>query len=340
LTLNDPKFDIGIALQMPQRPRTPELVKTEAEAMIATDNVLIEDQHVISRVLLKRFSASVNGRQKVCSYKILTGTSRPTSLDTAGMIPNFLAVASGSAEKIWKSVEDRLGDAIDAATSPQELTMRHQAVIKDAIALHYARSDAVRQLGGDIYGQLRAHFKRWLTGRFRPALQDLFYSQMGFYAGDFQTLDSELLDPLFRDVDELMLSGKWRRVRIQQLFDDTRALIQPASIAVLRSTGQDFIIGDVPVVTRTNSPEQAAHGVLGGLPIGAAKQVFFPIRPDRAVCLSDSNHWISLSNGEVQEFNALQSKLAIDRIFYRPGLSIESDLRRIRPPTQGPYANA
>jgi hypothetical protein len=255
------------------------------------------------------------------------------------MIPNFLAVASGSAEKIWQSVEDHLGEAIDAATDQQRFTARHQSVIKDAIALHYARSDAVKQLGEVIYGQLRASFKRWLTKNLRAELQGLFYDKMGFYAGDFETLDRELLDPLLRDVDELMLSGKWRRVRIQQLFDDTRALIRPAAITVLQSSGQDFIVGDVPVVTRTNSIEQAASGVLGGLPIGAANQVFFPIRPDRAVCLSAANRWILLSDSEVHEFNLLQSQLAMNRIFYRPGLGIESDLRRIRPPTQGPYAH-
>jgi hypothetical protein len=323
---------------MPRRQRTPERVRAEAAALIATDSVRVENQHVVSRVLLKRFAVDINGRPKVCSYKISTGTSRPTSLDVAGMIPNFLAVASGSAEKIWQSVEDHLGEAIDAATDQQGFTARHQSVIKDAIALHYARSDAVKQLGEVIYGQLQASFKRWLTENFRGDLQGLFYGQMGFYAGNFETLDRVLLDPLLRDVDELILSGKWRRVRIQQLFDDTRALIRPAAITVLRSSGQDFIVGDVPVVTRTNSVERAASGVLGGLPIGAAKQVFFPIRPDRAVCLSASNRWVLLGDGEVQEFNLLQSQLAMNRIFYRPGLCIESDLRRIRPPTQGPYA--
>jgi hypothetical protein len=49
-------------------------------------------------------------------------------------------------------------------------------------------------------------------------LQNPFFSRLGFYPGKFATLDEELLDPMVSDVDELVLGGKWRRVRMQQLF--------------------------------------------------------------------------------------------------------------------------
>lgn len=171
-------------------------------------------------------------------------------------------------------------------------------------------------------------------------MQELFFSQRGFYAGSIQTLDDELLDPLLSGTDELVLSGKWRRVRMQQLFEDACALIQPTSVRVLRSPGRSFIVGDVPVVTRTTNGGRVNHGVLGGSPIAAAQQVFFPLRPDRAVCLSSSSDWITLSDSEVIEFNTLQAQTAINRIYYQPDTVNEADLRRIRLPSEGLYASA
>jgi len=59
-------------------------------------------------------------------------------------------------------------------------------------------------------------------------------------------------------------------------------------------------VGDVPVITRKRDAGRIG-GVLGGLPLGDADQVLFPLRPDRTVCLSSSNGWEILSDDEVVE---------------------------------------
>ena len=70
---------------------------------------------------------------------------RLLGLDGCGKVPDFIFYASGSAERLWKQTEDRLHDplaALDDGTLP--VSAMHQAAIKDAIALHYARSTAAR----------------------------------------------------------------------------------------------------------------------------------------------------------------------------------------------------
>lgn len=90
MSLSDQQFDIGLALRVPSRAREPHLIKALADELVATDSEAVRDQHVVSKVLLKRFCSAVKGSPRVSSYRISTGTAKLTGLDTAGMIPIFL----------------------------------------------------------------------------------------------------------------------------------------------------------------------------------------------------------------------------------------------------------
>jgi hypothetical protein len=141
----------------------------------------------VSRVILRRFAGDVRGRQKVMSYRVNYGLARPAGLDTAGTIRNFLTVASGSAEKLWGDVENSLNPVLDCLSTPQVLLGDdYVSTIREVIALHYARSDAVRQLGVRMYGELKARFKKCSSQVTGWNFQNPFISRLGFYSGNLQ----------------------------------------------------------------------------------------------------------------------------------------------------------
>jgi hypothetical protein len=118
----------------------------------------VSGQHVVSKVILSRF-AGVSGPDAGLLYPFRLRSPdarhRLLGLDGCGKVPDFISYASGSAEWLWKQTEDRLQDplaALDNGTLP--VSAMHQAAIKDAIALHYARSTAARIVHFGIFVQV------------------------------------------------------------------------------------------------------------------------------------------------------------------------------------------
>lgn len=103
------------------------------------------DQHVVSKVILKQFTepyrkkgelllASLDVRHP--ERKIVRGGSA-----RFGKIPNYLRFASSSAEDLWSKTETRLQEPLEAVRRDDRLIApAHEAVVRDAIALHFIRS--------------------------------------------------------------------------------------------------------------------------------------------------------------------------------------------------------
>jgi len=104
-------------------------------------------------------------------------------------MPNFVAYASASVERLWHQTENRLHDALTAVDEGKLFESdAHVATIKDAIALHLARSIATRIVHYRLWIKLAATSRmRWLT-EWRPLLEDAFYKKKGIYAAGNQTL--------------------------------------------------------------------------------------------------------------------------------------------------------
>ncbi len=77
----------------------------------------VTDQHVISKVLLKRFAAP-RGPQAGLLYpfrlRYPRARHRPLGPDGCGKVPNFVSYASASMERLWQMTENKLPDALDA----------------------------------------------------------------------------------------------------------------------------------------------------------------------------------------------------------------------------------
>ena len=98
----------------------------------------VTGQHVVSKVILRRFAAS-SARDKglVYPFRLRHPNARHRLLgpDGCGKIPDFIPYASASIEALWKQTEDKLHDALAAVDEGMLLpNPGHAAVIRDAIA--------------------------------------------------------------------------------------------------------------------------------------------------------------------------------------------------------------
>jgi hypothetical protein len=75
----------------------------------------IPDQHVVSKVLLKRFAAKGGPRKRLIvpfNLDYPAGGHQLRGPDGCGKVRNFVPVASRSLELLWKPTEDALHDAL------------------------------------------------------------------------------------------------------------------------------------------------------------------------------------------------------------------------------------
>jgi hypothetical protein len=83
----------------------------------------VTEQHLISKVLLKRFAEPSGPRRGlICPFRLEYPPARHrlVGADGCAKVNNFVAWASASVERLWKETEDRLPDAL-AAMDPGTL---------------------------------------------------------------------------------------------------------------------------------------------------------------------------------------------------------------------------
>lgn len=279
----------------------------------------VTGQHVISKVLLKRFAEpSGPHRGLICPFRLEYPRARHRLVGPGGCakIDNFVACASASVERLWKETEDGFPDALAAIDAGTLLSnARHVSVIKSAIALHFARSKATQVMHARVWAQtVERGRRRWMTEH-RQLLAHWFYREKGLYPAGDEALGI-FADELMGLSHRLAGSGALWRERIESLYLRARAMTQAAGLEILTAHGGEFLIGDVPALT-----VRAGHaevGVLGGIALAEAQSVFLPLGLRHAAALGRADRMIHLTSGQVSEVNARQLRGAIDYVYLRP----------------------
>lgn len=290
----------------------------------------VTGQHVLSKVILRRFAVG-NGPDKGLLYPFrlvypqAQARHQLIGPDGCGKTPDFIAFASGSAERLWKETEDKLHDALAAVDNGRLLdSPAHMATIKDTIALHYVRSSAARLVHVRTWLKvLAASRARWLTS-WRWLLEAKFYRVKGFYAAGDQAL-SVFLDQMMQPSIDRAVSGQLFRVRAEDLFGQAREWMNGQGLEILSPASGEFLIGDVPALTIRHDRSQA--GVLGGIALGDANTVIMPLGPHHLAALGRINQAGELSADRVASVNALQITSAIEYVYLRPGSGLEHSVR-------------
>jgi Protein of unknown function (DUF4238) len=278
------KADLAAASGVPEA-RLQQVVDTGRQAL-STASPKRPEQHLVSQALLRRFCIPTPKGDRLLSYNLQFGKTKLLPPKQVGKLRDFVKIDSDETERLWGLTEQELPAAIDAVRTRRILkNPKHVAVIKDAIALHYARSLDTLESADRIWqqglGDARAAYMAD-----RPAMEELFYQKHGFWAGG-STVAEEIADDLLETARSLYDSGAAFRLRVVDLFEEARRKAAAASLEIFRPRRGQFLLGDVPAITV--GPGGQALGIPGGVPFGDAKTVILPLTPTRLAALGPAD---------------------------------------------------
>lgn len=111
-------------------------------------------QHVVSQVLRRRFVDPSTGLLAV--YDLIEGTERLLPPQVVGFVRGFIRRDAAEAERLWQQTERRLSKvfaAVDDHTILEEPDLLD--VLRDAIAMHWARSKTLLAVFEQTWRRLR-----------------------------------------------------------------------------------------------------------------------------------------------------------------------------------------
>ena len=289
-------------------------------------NRQIVNQHVVSKVVLKGFAAPGHKGQgwQLTPFDLRLGREqRARGLSGCGKILNFLTFASESAERVWKSVEDRLDSAIKAARAGNLHSNNAQVeAIKDGIALHLVRSPRYLELHQAIVSKTMEDVRRETLQSRMPMLRNEFRRRYGLEPAGREALEVVLDEPL-ENWRTLAESGAIARVSMESMYHRIRAILQPFAVEVWHiPSGLELLISESPAFT-IKYLDQGQHMQLH-VAVGDANCVAMPMARNCLLALGATPKVDELLPNQVRLFNHLQVAVAYDHVYYRPGSSLKT----------------
>ncbi|MGX7826590.1 DUF4238 domain-containing protein [Actinokineospora sp. 24-640] len=276
----------------------------------------VKGQHVVSKVVLKRFAAEEHrgSRWQLTPYEVTRRYEHtPLGYRGCGKVPDFLRFAAQSAEELWHTVENRLPDAIAAART-DTLDPTHIGTLKDAIALHLVRSIRYLTIHREAAAAVLTHLPPRIVAARRRELQGAFYRQYGIHSAGLETLSALLDDDIARwrnlhDRDILA------RVSIELMFERVRATLHGTALQVGHApTGGRFLIGDNPCSTIAFRDGQAVTQTA----IGDSHTIVLPVAPDCLVGIGPQHGGAVITEQQLAMHNTVQVRNATRFVYYSP----------------------
>jgi len=324
------KSDIAVISGVPTA-RVHEIVDAGRRALSSASPTVAE-QHVVSQVILRRFLGSTSQGERLLAYNLRYGKAKLRAPGAVGKLRNFVQIDSQETEQVWGRTEQDLPAAIDAARTRRVLQdPKHVAVIKDAIALHFARSlDTLESVNRSWQQTLDTARAAYLADQ--AAMEELFYRKHGFAARG-SAVAEEIADDLLRTAKELYENGAYFRLRVVDVFEEGRRMAASARLEIIRPSlsRSRFLLGDVPAISYDAG--RNALGIPGGVPFGDATTVFLPLTPTRLAALSNADRFAAVPTRAVRQVNAFQVAKAHDYVYMHPGSGLQAFISSERPPT-------
>jgi hypothetical protein len=288
------------------------------------DNV--ERQHVVSRVILMRFTDSTTRLVQPVSVTDPNAPNLPIGPRGVGWVKDFVPFASASAERLWALTEDRLPRALRPCDRDQVHSDPAAVdVLRDTLALHYVRNPTSRVIHERIYHQARAEVEHRLphhpgyVGEFRRQFFGLFPA--GPEAAGM------LLDRVVQDWDVDYESGLLFRHMVERIFGRSREVLSSIPIEVVRPASAEFLIGDSPVIVLDR---QGRNGPIEGVALGDGDQILMPVGPHMMIACGPADATGVAPQDLVYALNSWQIRAAREQVFMRPGSDLEALVREVR----------
>lgn len=294
----------------------------------------IRRQHVISKVLLKRFANRSDDNPRLVGYNLEHGSAKHYPVTSVGYVEGFIPHGSEAAEAAWGSIETRVHPALEALEDPSTpLTDEHVDTLKQLIALHYIRRDVIKTLGEGIFGNLRTDRLNALSSEPRR-LELLSMRHLGRPAEtdeDVQEITRWLSERYDEWEPELFSGAMINAVR------SASGELSNMHLQLWRASHSDFLISDQAVLTLDRNGLPVRTGGLARdfthlLPVGRQTQIGL------ATCAQD----VTLDAGQVDDLNRLHLRIADRFVYFHPdselGPFCDSNRRILQPPTTTPDA--
>ena len=196
-------------------------------------------------------------------------------------------------------------------------------LLRDILAMHWARSPATKavheQVGHDVFQESRLKYARdpellgrvfrWRTGGLYPAgVSSLLWAN-----DELHRLPPEVLE-------------QWFAERNAAHYQEARDHFANLQVQIGYADGADFLIGDVPVVTR--KPGHPGLGPHQDVALKDANTVSMPLSPNIIIALANEPAIERLSAEHVAHFNQMQTKSFIRFIGCRPGGPSDKQLQQ------------
>jgi hypothetical protein len=273
-----------------------------------------EHQHVVSQILLRRFADSQSGL--ISAYDLNDGVERLLPPSSLGVVRRFIRKNPKEAEALWQQTESNLTEAFAAI---DERTVFDQPavleVLRDAIALHWARSKTVMAVLEQSQERVRKLRRQGLAEK--PEVLAAAYRDY-FRVEPHGPADLEKIADLIHEQALAQLRAEdFFGERVIENFHESRERTRRHAVQIGIPEVGEFAIGDSPVVAWRAG--HAGLGPLGGVPWSSADAILLPLGPGHCASLASEGGWISIPGHSVDRLNADQARHAFRHVYYRPG---------------------
>lgn len=280
----------------------------------------VKRQHVVSKTVLGNYVREPAEGPFVNMVDLQTQVTRRVATTDAGFEKDFIRVDSFNSEKVWAETETLIPAALRAAREATVLDQPDQLqVLRRTIALHFARSFATLEVVERTWPANRARIMAQLEDRGARRVSEAFEKRYGRPATR-QEIAATIERAAQTGIDELVRSGAYARVRIEQLYDQALERFESSGIEVIRALDNDLVITDNPVVlARSRDGRRSGDNRMA---IDEAHTIVFPLAPDVLISVGPKSGYGSANAAAVEALNRSQVAGAHRFVFHREGQDI------------------
>lgn len=284
-------------------------------------------QHVISKVLLKRFAAPFgsNGLKLVpFNLEHPDRLHKMASPRECGKVPYFARFASASLEQVWGKLETRIPDAARAVDRGDVFQHeQHVQTLKDLIALHLVRSLNYRNVHERIFTNVYTEHRTALLTDKSDLLRLAVLQRSGLHLAGPQGLTAaadQILSPHLANFE----NGADFRARIEDTFAKAKEMISDAGLEILAPSAGEFLLGDTPALAIQQSGNRTAFNVA----IGDSTAIVLPFGPRHLLVGRTPRNGMAIATVKTVGFlNQLQIEAAQQRVYIRPNSGQDAFVR-------------
>lgn len=276
---------------------------------------------------MQRFAHRDRQDPKLRAFTLAYGKSSLKTAGSVGYVTDFVRFRSAVAEKLWQQTENHLPKAL-RAVDDRTIFSHPELVdtIKQAIVLHYFRTEQARQVHEAVWAEALAQTKADLLEH-PTRLRELASQKYGKAWVDSHDL-TIIVDDLVADAVRLHDTDVLFQARLEDLLAKGQQSVASQHLEISESVGSDFLLGDSPAVAFQAGKLWPRVALL------EAGTVVLPLSRSKVASLGPTHVWQRVDATVVERLNAIEIQQANRQVYFHPLSNFDAFIRQIRPPTR------